>query len=84
MFIKKLKNCTFTQTQLDINGGIGVFLGLMIAKLWPSFLFLEWYAYAFSAGILSIPIWMVIIKQFSDNKSLKQKILSGNFIRWMK
>ena len=80
---KKLKNCTFTQTQLDINGGVGILLGLMFAKLWPNFLFLEWYFYAFSAIIFAIPLWMTIVKQFSENKSLKQKILSEDNIRWM-
>ncbi len=80
---KKLKNCTFTQTQLDINGGVGILLGLMFAKLWPNFLFLEWYFYAFSAIIFAIPLWMTIVKQFSENKSLEQKILSEDNIRWM-
>ena len=80
---KKLKNCTFTQTQLDINGGVGILLGLMFAKLWPNFLFLEWYLYAFSAIIFAIPLWMTIVKQFSENKSLEQKILSEDNIRWM-
>ena len=80
---KKLKNCTFTQTQLDINGGVGILLGLMFAKLWPNFLFLEWYFYAFSAIIFAILLWMTIVKQFSENKSLEQKILSEDNIRWM-
>lgn len=81
---KKLKNCTFTQTQLDINGGIGILIGFIIAKLWPGFLFLQWYVYAFSAITLSIPILLIIYKQFSDDKSLEQKTLSVNNIRWMK
>ena len=81
--IKKLKNCTFTQTQLDINGGVGIFLGLMISKLWPNILFLEWYVYAFSAVTLTIPLWINITKQFLDDKSLEQKKLSENCIRWM-
>ena len=80
---KKLKNCTFTQTQLDINGGVGILLGFKVAKLWPSFLFLEWYVYAFSAIIFAIPLWMVIVKQFSEDKSLEQKVLSEDSIRWM-
>ena len=80
---KKLKNCTFTQTQLDINGGVGILIGFMVAKLWPGFLFLKWYVYAFSAITLTIPIWMIIIKQFSEDKSLEQKILSEDNIRWM-
>ena len=82
--IRKLKNCTFTQTQLDINGGIGILIGFIIAKLWPGFLFLQWYVYAFSAITLSIPILLIIYKQFSDDKSLEQKTLSVNNIRWMK
>ncbi len=77
---KKLKNCTFTQTQLDINGGIGILIGFIIAKLWPGFLFLQWYVYAFSAITLSIPILLIIYKQFSDDKSLEQKTLSVNNI----
>ena len=81
---KKLKNCTFTQTQLDINGGICILIGFIIAKLWPGFLFLQWYVYAFSAITLSIPILLIIYKQFSDDKSLEQKTLSVNNIRWMK
>ena len=34
--------------------------------------------------ILSIPILLIIYKQFSDDKSLEQKTLSVNNIRWMK
>ena len=80
---KKLKNCTFTHTQLDINGCVGIIIGFMVAKLWPGFLFLEWYVYAFAAITFAIPILMIIIKQFSEDKSLEQKILSEDSIRWM-
>ena len=80
---KKLKNCTFTQTQLDINGAVGISLGFMLAKLWPNLIFLEWYLYAFTAILFAIPLWMSIAKQFSNDKSLKQKVLSEDNIRWM-
>ena len=69
---KKLKNCTFTQTHLDLNGGLGIFLGLAIAKLWPQTLNLDWYLYISFSIIISIPIWIVIFKQFSNNLSLTQ------------
>ena len=82
--LKKLKNCTFTQTHLDMNGGVGIFLGLMIGKLCPGTLSLSWYMYATIAIIFSIPLWIVIKKQFSDNLSLKQKSLSNYDIRLWK
>ena len=78
---KKLKNCTFTQTHLDLNGGLGIFLGLAIAKLWPQTLNLDWYLYIMFSIIISIPIWVVISKQFSNNLSLKQQSLSDSDMR---
>ena len=78
---KKLKNCTFTQTHLDLNGGVGIFLGLTISKLWPQTLIFDWYLYIVFASIISIPIWTVIAKQFSNNLSLNQKSLSDSYIR---
>ena len=79
--LKKIKNCTFTQTQLDMNGGVGISLGIMVAKLWPKILFFNWYIYLLIAIIFSIPIWIVIKKQFSKNLSLEQKPLSNYDVR---
>ena len=80
---KKLKNCTFTQTQLDINGGVGIVMGFMIAKIWPITLFLDWYVYALIAISLTIPIWLTIFRQFSEDQSLERRKLSNSTIRWM-
>ena len=79
--LKKIKNCTFTQTQLDMNGGVGISLGLMVAKLWPKVLLFDWYVYLIFGVIFSIPIWIAIKKQFSNNKSLAQKPLSNYNVR---
>tara|TARA_Y100000590_G_scaffold461645_1_gene623714 strand:- start:1484 stop:1735 length:252 start_codon:yes stop_codon:yes gene_type:complete len=79
--LKKIKNCTFTQTQLDMNGGVGISLGIMAAKLCPELLLFNWYIYLLIAIIFSIPIWIVIKKQFSNNESLEQKPLSNYNVR---
>ena len=79
--LKKFRNCTFTQLQLKLNGGVGVCIGLLLGQWWPEILTLSPVGLIVSALVLLVPTIITVQDQFESGLSLERKPLDNPGMR---
>ena len=55
MIYGNLKNCTYTQTTVKFNAGVGFFIALLITKYNPILITYEWYIFLVGLLLFMIP-----------------------------
>ena len=55
MIYGNLKNCTYTQTTVNFNAGVGFFIALLITKYNPILITYEWYIFLVGLLLFMIP-----------------------------
>ena len=55
MFYGNLKNCTYTQSTMNFNAGVGFFIALLITKYNPVLITYEWYVFVIRLFLFMIP-----------------------------
>ena len=55
MLYGNLKNCTYTQTTMNFNAGVGFFIALLITKYNPVLISYEWNLFAMGLVLFTIP-----------------------------
>ena len=55
MIYGNFKNCTYTQTTVNFNAGVGFFIALLITKYNPILITYEWYIFLVGLLLFMIP-----------------------------
>ena len=55
MLYGNLKNCTYTQSTMNLNAGVGFFIALLITKYNPVLITYEWYVFMIGLILFMIP-----------------------------
>ena len=55
MLYGNLKNCTYTQSTMNFNAGVGFFIALLITKYNPVLITYEWYIFVIGLSLFMIP-----------------------------
>ena len=55
MLYGNLKNCTYTQSTMNFNAGVGFFIALLITKYNPLLITYEWYIFVIGLSLFMIP-----------------------------
>ncbi len=71
MLYGNLKNCTYTQTTMNFNAGVGFFISLLITKYNPVLLSYEWYLFAMGLALFTIPGLISTYAQVKIGSSLE-------------
>ena len=71
MLYGNFKNCTYTQTTMNFNAGVGFFMALLLTKYKPALITYEWYVYIFGLLIFMIPGLIPTYIQMKANFSLE-------------
>ena len=55
MLYGNLKNCTYTNSAMNFNAGVGFFIALLITKYNPALITYEWYIFVIGLSLFMIP-----------------------------
>ena len=55
MLYGNLKNCTYTQSTMNFNAGVGFFIALLVIKYNPVLITYEWYMFVIGLFLFMIP-----------------------------
>ena len=72
MLYGNLKNCTYTQSSLNCNAGVGFFIALIYRNFYPNGLSTDWYFYLLGIIIFLIPGIIPTYRQLKTGLSLEQ------------
>ena len=71
MLYGNLKNCTYTQTTMNLNAGVGFFIGVLVTKYNPILISYQWYVLALGLLLFMIPGLISTYIQMKEGVSLK-------------
>ena len=71
MLYGNLKNCTYTQTTMNFNAGVGFFIALLVTKYNPVLITYEWYIFVIGLSLFTIPGLISTYIQMKDGVSLE-------------
>ena len=71
MLYGNLKNCTYTQTTMNFNAGVGFFMGLLFTKYEPALITYGWYIYIIGLLLFMVPGLISTYIQMNANLSLE-------------
>ena len=71
MLYGNFKNCTYTQTIMNFNAGVGFFIGLLVTNYNPILISYEWYVLVLGLLFFMIPGLISTYIQMKEGVSLK-------------
>ena len=71
MLYGNFKNCTYTQTTMNFNAGVGFFMALLFTKYKPALITYEWYVYVIGLLLFMVPGLISTYIQMKANLSLE-------------
>ena len=71
MLYGNLKNCTYTQSTMNFNAGVGFFIALLITKYNPALITYEWYIFVIGLSLFMIPGLISTYTQMKAGVSLE-------------
>ena len=71
MLYGNLKNCTYTQSTMNFNAGVGFFIALLITKYNPVLITYEWYIFVIGLSLFMIPGLISTYTQMKAGVSLE-------------